>query len=69
MSLIFYTTVFIFRLNVAAKIMEKYGYKHGAGLGKLEQGMSTALHVEKTGLRGGKIIHERDIPKSILFVP
>lgn len=45
--------------------MEKYGYKHGAGLGKLEQGMSTALHVEKTGLRGGKIIHEKDVPKSI----
>merc|ERR1712224_571875 len=33
------------------------------GLGKKEQGMSTALQVEKTSKRGGKIIHERDMPK------
>jgi len=29
----------------AAKIMAKYGYKEGQGLGRLEQGMSTALQV------------------------
>ncbi|XP_052211925.1 splicing factor 45-like isoform X2 [Dreissena polymorpha] len=50
-------------LSVAAKIMSKYGYKEGQGLGKSEQGMSTALFVEKTSKRGGKIIHERDLPK------
>ena len=44
--------------------MAKYGYKEGQGLGKKEQGMSTALLVEKTSKRGGKIIHEKDIPKS-----
>ena len=49
--------------SVAAKIMSKMGYKMGQGLGKKEQGMSTALQVEKTGKRAGKIIHERDIPK------
>jgi splicing factor 45 len=43
--------------------MAKYGYKEGQGLGKKEQGMSTALLVEKTSKRGGKIIHEKDIPK------
>ena len=43
--------------------MSKMGYKQGQGLGKKEQGMSTALQVEKTGKRAGKIIHERDIPK------
>ena len=42
--------------------MAKYGYKKGQGLGKSEQGMSTALYVEKTSKRGGKIIHEKDIP-------
>ncbi|VDP26657.1 unnamed protein product [Soboliphyme baturini] len=52
-------------LNVATRIMERYGYKQGSGLGKLEQGMSTPLLVEKTGLRGGKIIHEKDIPKEV----
>ena len=51
------------RGSVASKIMAKYGYKEGQGLGKSEQGMSTALFVEKTSKRGGKIIHERDLPK------
>ncbi|XP_074640480.1 splicing factor 45-like [Tubulanus polymorphus] len=49
--------------SVASKIMAKYGYKEGQGLGKKEQGMSTALMVEKTSKRGGKIIHEKDIAK------
>ena len=48
---------------MASKIMAKYGYREGQGLGKSEQGMSTALFVEKTSKRGGKIIHERDMPK------
>lgn len=47
--------------SVASKIMAKYGYKDGQGLGKKEQGMSQALLVEKTSRRGGKIIHEKDI--------
>lgn len=51
------------RGSVASKIMAKYGYKEGQGLGKSEQGMSTALYVEKTSKRGGKIIHEKDMPK------
>ncbi|KAL8563504.1 hypothetical protein ACOMHN_066171 [Nucella lapillus] len=49
--------------SVATKIMAKYGYREGQGLGKSEQGMSTALYVEKTSKRGGKIIHEKDLPK------
>lgn len=50
--------------SVAQRIMARYGYKAGQGLGKLEQGMSQALLVEKTSKRGGKIIHEKDIPKA-----
>lgn len=46
--------------SVAAKIMAKYGFKDGQGLGKQEQGMSVALQVEKTSKRGGRIIHEND---------
>ena len=41
---------------MAAKIMAKYGFREGSGLGKHEQGLSTALQVEKTSKRGGKII-------------
>lgn len=41
--------------------MAKYGFKSGKGLGKKEQGISTALVVEKTSRRGGKIIeHGKD---------
>lgn len=47
--------------SVAAKIMAKYGFKEGQGLGKQEQGMSSALLVEKTSKRGGRIIHEKEI--------
>ncbi|XP_055299125.1 splicing factor 45 [Sitodiplosis mosellana] len=53
--------------SVAAKIMAKYGFKDGQGLGKQEQGMSVALQVEKTSKRGGRIIHENEFmlpPKS-----
>ncbi|XP_073957736.1 splicing factor 45 [Choristoneura fumiferana] len=46
--------------SIAAKIMAKYGFKEGQGLGKKEQGMSVALQVEKTSKRGGRIIHEKD---------
>lgn len=45
---------------VAAKIMAKYGFKDGQGLGKQEQGISMALQVEKTSKRGGRIIHEKE---------
>uniref|UniRef100_A0A1B6DNJ9 Splicing factor 45 n=2 Tax=Clastoptera arizonana TaxID=38151 RepID=A0A1B6DNJ9_9HEMI len=47
--------------SVAAKIMAKYGFKEGQGLGKKEQGISMALQVEKTSKRGGRIIHEKDM--------
>jgi len=47
--------------SVAAKIMARYGFKEGQGLGKMEQGMSIALQVEKTSKRGGRILHEKDI--------
>jgi len=55
-------------MGVAAKIMAKYGYKQGQGLGRDEQGMSTALSVEKTSKRGGRILHEKDLlPPPPLF--
>ena len=45
--------------------MAKYGYKEGQGLGKKEQGMSTALQVQKTSFRIGRIIHENDMLATI----
>lgn len=49
---------------VAAKIMAKYGFKDGQGLGKQEQGISTALQVEKTSKRGGRIINEKELKET-----
>ncbi|KAA0721141.1 Splicing factor 45 45 kDa-splicing factor RNA-binding motif protein 17 [Triplophysa tibetana] len=57
--------------TVAHKIMQKYGFREGQGLGKHEQGLSTALSVEKTSKRGGKIIvgdsAEKILHHSIVF--
>lgn len=58
-----------FGASVAAKIMAKYGFKEGQGLGKKEQGMSSALQVEKTSKRGGRIIHEKDIMPPPISLP
>ncbi|XP_066525042.1 splicing factor 45 isoform X1 [Hoplias malabaricus] len=51
--------------TVAHKIMQKYGFREGQGLGKHEQGLSTALSVEKTSKRGGKIIIGDSTEKSM----
>ena len=48
----------------AEKMMAKMGYKEGDGLGRNKQGMSIALQVEKTGMRSGRIIHEKNAPGS-----
>lgn len=57
--------------SVAAKIMAKYGFKEGQGLGKKEQGMSVALQVEKTSKRGGRIVGEREqlMPPPLPLMP
>uniref|UniRef100_A0A1I8I9I1 RNA-binding motif protein 17 n=1 Tax=Macrostomum lignano TaxID=282301 RepID=A0A1I8I9I1_9PLAT len=46
--------------SAAAKMMAKMGYRHGQGLGREGQGMASALSVEKTSKRGGKIVSELD---------
>uniref|UniRef100_A0A0N4XJ59 Splicing factor 45 n=1 Tax=Nippostrongylus brasiliensis TaxID=27835 RepID=A0A0N4XJ59_NIPBR len=51
-------------LGVAANIMSKFGYKQGSGLGRDEQGMSTALSVEKLGKNAGLIINESQAASS-----
>ena len=44
-------------MGFAAKLMAKYGWEEGGGLGKDGQGISQALMVEKTSKRGGRIIN------------
>jgi len=45
-------------MDFAQKLMAKYGYKEGTGLGKNKQGITKSLQVEKTSRRGGRIINE-----------
>uniref|UniRef100_A0A914XPP8 Peroxisome biogenesis factor 2 n=1 Tax=Plectus sambesii TaxID=2011161 RepID=A0A914XPP8_9BILA len=56
-------------LGVAANIMSKMGYKEGSGLGRLGQGMSTALKVSQAGRGAGIIIHENDEAKAGFAMP
>ena len=44
-------------MGFAAKLMARYGWEEGGGLGKDGQGISQALMVEKTSKRGGRIIN------------
>lgn len=51
--------------SVAHKIMSKYGFKEGKGLGKDNKGMSYALQVQKISKRGGKIISSEQIEEEL----
>ncbi|CAG2174260.1 unnamed protein product [Oppiella nova] len=51
--------------SVAAKIMARMGYKEGQGLGREEQGISSALSVEKTSKRGGVIVAETPVTSPV----
>ena len=45
--------------NVGAKMMEKYGWQDGKGLGLKEQGLNAALSVEQTGYVTSDRVHHR----------
>lgn len=49
-------------MTLAKKMLEKMGWKKGEGLGKMKQGISTALEVEKTDARTGRVVLRPEAP-------
>ena len=47
-------------MGLAARMMEKMGWKEGQGLGKTRQGMVTPLVAQKTDARSGVIVNADD---------
>jgi hypothetical protein len=54
--------------QVALRMMQKFGYKVGEGLGKQNQGIRTPLIVRKTTDSSG-IIEQSTIPLNFLIPP
>eukprot|EP01066_Platyproteum_vivax_P015300 Platyproteum_vivax@DN6780_c0_g1_i2.p1 len=50
------------RRNVAAKLMEKMGWKEGQGLGRQKQGITTPLVAKKTDRNAGVIVQGQQTP-------
>lgn len=50
-------------MGLAARMMEKMGWKEGQGLGKLRQGMVTPLVAQKTDARSGVIVNAEGPPE------
>lgn len=51
-------------MSKAARMMQKWGYQAGSGLGKDHTGITAPLIHEKTGLRSG-IIRQADLPEAL----
>ncbi|KAL0083280.1 hypothetical protein F4703DRAFT_1905129 [Phycomyces blakesleeanus] len=50
--------------DMARKMLAKYGWQEGQGLGRSEDGIREALRVQATGRGGGMIINSRPEPKT-----
>ncbi|KII75022.1 Splicing factor 45 [Thelohanellus kitauei] len=50
-------------------MLTKYGWKEGQGLGKSQQGISTALEVQRIGKNKGVIIDKHAIKQKTLQTP
>lgn len=50
-------------MNLAQKMLEKYGWKEGEGLGKERQGIATPLIAQKTDKRSAVIVKAQQIVK------
>lgn len=54
-----------YRENFGLAMLTKYGWKEGQGLGKEQQGMSTALEIKKIGKNAGIIIDKSAFKKKM----
>eukprot|EP00210_Caulerpa_lentillifera_P004821 g4603.t1 len=56
-------------MNLAQKMLEKFGWKEGEGLGKERQGIATPLIAQKTDNRSAVIVKAKQLAKSEQFHP
>lgn len=50
-------------MNLAQKMLEKFGWKEGEGLGKERQGIATPLIAQKTDNRSAVIVKAKHLAK------
>lgn len=50
-------------MNLAQKMLEKFGWKEGEGLGKERQGIATPLIAQKTDNRSAVIVKAKHLTK------
>lgn len=58
-------------MSLAQRMLERFGWREGEGLGKARQGMATPLIAQKTDKRSAVIVNaeKRKVPDAVPMMP